>query len=130
MKKLLLIVLCLPLICCSCKKPAFSPVGPTDVRLRNLTGISLSEVVVKIKDEEISFGAIGNNNMSEYHRFETAFPKAYISAKMDRDTISTGPVDFTYMNYFGQVRLTYDVIIENTRLKINNVTLDSALDLR
>jgi hypothetical protein len=130
MKKLLLITLLLPVLCFSCKKIVFSPEGPTDVRIRNLSGSALTEVVVRIKDEEIGFGTIDKSNVSEYHRFKTAFPKACISAKIDLDTISTGPVDFTYMNYFGQVRLTYDVIIENSRLKINNVTLDSALELK
>ncbi len=128
MKKLNVITLLLLVICCfSCKKTPFSPVGPTDVRIRNQTGSALTEVVVRIKDEEITFGTIDIDNTSEYHRFKTAFPKAYISAKISRDTISTGPVDFTYMNYFGQVKMTYDVNVENNRLMIKNVTLDSPL---
>jgi hypothetical protein len=128
MKKLYVITLLLLVICCfSCKKTPFSPEGPTDVRIRNLTGSSLTEVVVKVKDEQIAFGTIDINNVSEYHRFKTAFPKAYILARINSDTISTGPVDFTYMNYFGQVKMTYDVTVENSRLKIKNVTLDSPL---
>mgnify|MGYP001599358249 FL=1 len=128
MKKLYVITLLLLVICCfSCKKTPFSPEGPTDVRIRNLTGSSLTEVVVRVKDEQIAFGTIDINNVSEYHRFKTAFPKAYISARINSDTISTGPVDFTYMNYFGQVKMTYDVTVENSRLKIKNVTLDSPL---
>jgi hypothetical protein len=128
MKKLYVITLLLLVICCfSCKKTPFSPEGPTDVRIRNLTGTSLTEVVVRVKDEQIAFGTIDINNVSEYHRFKTAFPKAYISARINSDTISTGPVDFTYMNYFGQVKMTYDVTLENSRLKIKNVTLDSPL---
>lgn len=128
MKKLSVITLLLLVICCfSCKKTPFSPEGPTDIRIRNLTGSVLTEIVVRIKDEEITFGTIEINNVSEYHRFKTAFPKAYISARINRDTISTGPVDFTYMNYFGQVKMTYDVTVENNFLKIKNVTLDSPL---
>jgi len=114
----------------SCKKTEFSPEGPADVRIRNLSNYSLSEVIVRIKDEEIVFGTIDKGNVTEYHRFETAFPKAYISAKVNNESISTGQVDFTYMNYFGQVRLTYDVIIEKGLLKINNVILDSELELK
>jgi len=128
MKKLFVFALLLPLLT-SCKKTSFSPEGPTDVRLRNLSGYILTEVAVKIEDEEITFGTIERNHTTEYHRFKTAFPKAYISAEIDDNIISTGPVDFTYMNYFGQVRLTYDVIIENNLLKIKNVTLDSELEL-
>jgi len=128
MKRLNVITLLLLIICCvSCKKTPFSPEGPTDVRIRNLTGSALTEAVVRIKDEEIPFGTLEVNNPSVYHRFRTAFPKAYISARINGDTISTGPVDFTYMNYFGQVKMTYDVNVENNRLIIKNVTLDSPL---
>jgi hypothetical protein len=130
MRKLFLITLFLPVVFLSCKKIEFSPEGPTDVRIRNLSNYSLSEVIVRIKDEEIAFGTIDKSNVTEYHLFKTAFPKAYISAKVNNKTISTGQVDFTYMNYFGQVRLTYDVIIENDLLKINNVTIDSELELK
>jgi hypothetical protein len=111
----------------ACKKVSISPEGPTDVRISNLSELTFTEVIVRIKDEEIVFGTIDKHVVSEYYRFETAFPKAFISARINGDTISTGPVDFTYMNYFGQVRMTYNVIIENRRLKIKNVTLDSPL---
>jgi len=126
MKRLLIITLFLT-ICLSCKKTSISPEGPTDVRIRNLSESALTEVVVRIEDEEIGFGTIEKSSESAYHRFKTAFPKAYISASINGDTISTGPVDFTYLNYFGQVRMTYDVIVENRLLKIKNVTLDSPL---
>ena len=126
MKRLLIISIFLTILL-SCKKTAFSPEGPTDVRVRNLIDVPLTEVIVAIEDEEISFGTIEKNAESDYQLFKTAFPKAYISATLNGDTISTGPVDFTYMNYFGQVRMTYDVIIENRLLKIKNVTIDSPL---
>jgi hypothetical protein len=126
MKRLLIIILFLSVLL-ACKKVSISPEGPTDVRIRNLSESAFTEVIVRIKAEEIEFGTIEKNVVSEYNRFKTAFPKAYISARINGDTISTGPVDFTYMNYFGQVRLTYDVIIENRLLKIKNVTLDSPL---
>jgi hypothetical protein len=128
MKKQYAITLLLLLICCfSCKKTAFSPEGPTDVRIRNISGSTFTETVVRIKDEEIVFGTIDINNVSDYHRFETAFPKAFISARINRDSLSTGQVDFTYMNYFGQNKITYDVTVENNLLKIKNVTVDSPL---
>ncbi|MBN2665068.1 MAG: hypothetical protein JXR67_01045 [Bacteroidales bacterium] len=128
MNRFLVITLLLPLLCCfSCKKTEFAPVGPTDVRIKNISGIELTNVVVRIKEEEISFGTIGVSGISEYHLFEMAFPKAYISAKANNEILNTGPVDFTYMNYFGQNRITYDVTVENSLIVIKNVTLDSPL---
>jgi hypothetical protein len=126
MKKLFIIALLIPLLI-SCRKTVISPEGPTDVRIRNLSGSVLNDIVVKIEEEEIEFGTLEVNGISNYHRFKTAFPKAFISAKVNGDSISTGAVDYTYMNYFGRVKMTYDILIENNLLKINNVTLDSAL---
>ena len=107
--------------------------GPSDLRIRNLTDLPFTEVVVNIKGEEITFGDINGRRVSEYRRFEKAYPKAEISAKINGEIFSTGSVDYTYMNYFGQVQLTYEVFIENIdnkKLKINNVILDAALDLK
>jgi hypothetical protein len=126
MKRILVSILFLSILL-SCKKTSISPEGPTDVRIKNVSESTLTEVIVRIEDEEIDFGTIEKSDESVYHRFKTAFPKAHISATINGDTISTGPVDFTYMNYFGQVRMTYDVIIENRLLKIKNVTIDSPL---
>jgi hypothetical protein len=128
MRKILVITLLLHVFSCfSCKKTEFSPVGPTDVRIRNISGTELTNVSVRIKEEEISFGTISINATSEYHRFETAFPKAFISAGVNNAYLDTGPVDFTYMNYFGQNRITYEVSVENSLIVIKNVTLDSPL---
>lgn len=89
--------------------------------------MELTNVVVRIKEEEILFGTISANGISEYHRFEMAFPKAYISAGVNNESLNTGPVDFTYLNYFGKNRITYDLAVENRLLVIKNVTLDSPL---
>lgn len=128
MKKIVVITLLLHVFCSfSCKKTEFSPVGPTDVRIRNISSTELTNVYVRIRDEEIAFGTIGINAISGYHRFGAAFPKAYISATVNNETLNTGPVDFTYMNYFGQNKITYDVSVENGLIVIKNVTLDSPL---
>ncbi len=129
MKKLFLFLLFIFTIA-SCKKTEFTPEGPTDVRIRNQSNSVLTDVAVKIKDEQILFGEIPASGISDYHRFKTAFPKAYISAKINGEVFTTGSVDFTYQNYFGQVRLTYEVVVDNNFLEINNVVLDSHLDLK
>jgi hypothetical protein len=114
----------------SCKKMEFAPEGPTDVRIRNLSTGTFTDLKVKIKDEEIIFGKIDSLGVSDYHRFKTAFPKAEISATINGIQYSTGSVDYTYMNYFGQVRLTYELKFENNALEIFNVVLDSHLELK
>jgi hypothetical protein len=138
MKKLLLISVFI-LTVLSCKKTEFAPEGPTDVRVRNLSDQSFEEVVVitsKNVGDTIEFGTIATQSVSEYFRFAKAHSKAEITAKINiggtLTKFTTGPVDYTYMDYKGQVRMTFEVWISdfnNRKLEISNLVLDEALVL-
>jgi hypothetical protein len=139
MKKLLILPLIF-LAVFSCKKTKFSPEGPTDVRVRNLSDVTFSEVVVSTSENETdkaSFGDIMTGSVSEYFRFTKAYPKAEISAKIDVGgsavEFSTGSVDYTYLNYIGRDRITFEVYISdfnNRKLTISNVILEEALVMK
>lgn len=139
MKKSFIIILLL-LTALSCKKKEFSPEGPTDVRIRNKSDLPFQNVVVstsKKSGDTISVGNIANGSVSEYFRFTKAYPKAEITAKIivggSVQTFTTGAVDYTYMQYIGQDRITYEVFISdlnNHELSISNVVLDEALVLK
>jgi len=128
------------LIFISCKKTEFAPEGPTDIRIRNLSDLTFEEVIVissENEEDKDTLGNIGSGDISEYFRFSKAYPKAEISAKINIDgtliLFSTGPVNFTYMQYIGQDRITYEVYISNLigrELKINNLILDEPLVLK
>ncbi len=75
-------------------------------------------------------GTINPGEVSEYQRVKIAFPKAEITAKINGETFSTGPVNSTYMDYIGQMRITYEVYISNMTnkvLMINNVIPEEAI---
>ena len=139
MKKLLIIPLLL-LALLACKKTKFSPEGPTDVRIRNLSDLQFQQVVVSTsenKGDTIAIGDIASGSLSEYFRYTKAYPKAEITAKINVGgtlvTFSTGAVDYTYMNYIGRDRITYEVAVSDMnkrKLTINNVVLDEALVLK
>jgi hypothetical protein len=136
MKKLIIIPLLLIAVF-ACKKTKFSPEGPTDVRIRNLSDLSFQQVVVSTsenKGDTIAIGNIATGAVSEYFRYTKAYPKAEINAKISIGgslvTFSTGSVDYTYMNYIGRDRITYEVYISDMNkreLTISNVVLDEAL---
>ena len=84
-----------------------------------------------------TLGTILPGNESDYYRFRKAYPKAEISATIDIDgspvLFSTGPVDYTYMQYIGQDMIKYEVYISNFNnrvLAINNVVLEAPLKLK
>lgn len=139
MKKLILIPVII-LALGACKKTEYSPEGPTDVRVRNLSDLTFEEVIVSTSEnpEDIdTLGTINNGSESDYFRFTKAYPRAEITAKINVDgallTFTTGPEDYTYMQYIGRDRITYEVYISNMskkELTINNVVLDEALVLK
>jgi hypothetical protein len=139
MKKLVIISLLL-LSVLSCKKKEFSPEGPTDVRIRNLSDLTFEEVIVRTseKPEDIdTIGTIASSTASAYFRFTKAYPKAEISTKINIGgslvKFTTGPVNYTYLTYIGRDRMTFEVYISdmnNRELTISNVILDEALVLK
>ena len=138
MKKIIVISFIL-LAVLACKKKHFSPEGPTDVRIRNISDQAFSEVVVSTSEnagDTIALGNIPSGSVSEYSRFKKAYPKAEISAKINIGgtlvKFSTGVVDYTYMQYIGQDRITYEVILDtnNHVLTISNVIMEEPLTLK
>jgi hypothetical protein len=124
----------------ACKKEKMSPEGPTDIRVRNLSDLLFHNVTVRSSEkpgDTISFGNIANGAESEYFRFTKAYPKAEITAEINVNgspvLFSTGPVDYTYMQYIGRDRITFEVYISgmsNRQLTINNVVLEEPLNLK
>jgi hypothetical protein len=118
----------------ACKKEKFSPEGPTDVRIRNKSTSVFNEVTVSISDSTKIFGTIDQGNVSGYIRFHKAYTKAKITAKINVGgsmvTYSTGEVDYTYLHYIGQDRITYEVNISNNKLEITDVIHEEPLILK
>lgn len=139
MKKLLIISLLL-LSVLACKKKGFSPEGPTDVRIRNISDLVFTEVIVSTSEKTEDVDTLGNidaGGVSAYSRFLKAYPKAEISAKINISgslvKFSTGPVDYTYMQYIGQDKITYEVYISNLdkrELTISKVIPEEPLVLK
>jgi hypothetical protein len=139
MKKIILLSFLL-LSLLACKKNHFSPEGPTDVRVRNLSELTFTDVTVSTSEKQgdtLSLGNISTGSVSEYFRFKKAYPKAEISAKINiggtLTEFSTGPVDYTYMQYIGQDKITFEVNISNAAnhiLTISNVIEEEPLSLK
>jgi hypothetical protein len=124
----------------ACKKKHFSPEGPTDVRVRNLSDLTFINVVVSTSEKQgdtLALGDIVSGSESGFFRFKKAYPKAQITAQINIGgsliEFSTGPVDYTYMQYIGQDKITYEVYISNPTnhvLTISNVIEEEPLELK
>jgi hypothetical protein len=139
MKKFILVSILLMSLM-ACKKKHLSPEGPTDVRIKNLSELTFTDVIISTSEKQgdtLAVGDIASSSVSEYVRFKKAYPKAEISAEINIGgsviKFSTGPVDYTYMQYMGQDRITYEVYISNPTnhiLTISNVIVEEPLALK
>ncbi len=130
MKKLIGVLL-IPIFFLACKKVEFAPEGPTDVRVKNVSNLIFNETVINTTGGIHNIGTIYAGDTSEYFRFEIAYPKAEISARINGVLFSTGPVDVTYMQYIGQERITYVVgAIQGSKLEIRDVIYEEPLKLK
>jgi hypothetical protein len=134
MRKILIVALfvCLAF---ACKKTKFSPEGPTDVRIRNLTSLAFYDLTVDI-DTVVNYGNLNPQSTTDYIRFPKAYPKATISAKINKGgslvTFSTEKFDYTYMQNMGQMRITYELYIPNMDKNLFEIKViaDEALTLK
>lgn len=134
-KNVYLLLILLALV--ACKKEKWEPEGPTDVRVRNLQtneimrGVVINTAGVRDTAGNVKkLGMLNPGQVSGYQRVSIAFPKAEIKAEINGETFSTGPVNSTYMQYIGLMRITYEVHITdmtNRVLTVKNVVLDEAL---
>jgi len=139
MKKLVALFFVL-LLATGCKKQHNTPEGPTDVRIRNLSDQTFKDVVVITSEKNgdtLSYGTISSGTVSGYFRFKKAYPKALVSANINLGgnniKYTTGPVDFTYMQYIGRDRITFEVNISDPvshSLIISNVIEEEPLALK
>jgi len=139
MKKLI-IVSFIVLAVLACKKKPFSPEGPTDVRIRNVSDQTFQQVILTTSEKTEDVDTIGNipsGAVSEYFRFTKSYPKIEISSKINIGgslvTFTTGKVDYTYQQYLGQDRVTYEVYISsmpNKELSISNVIPEEPLVIK
>ena len=131
MKKTLLLIL-MVLAVVACKKTRIEPEGPTDVRVYNNTDLTFENVTVNTSGGEFNFGTVAPHQYSSYHRYEKAHPKADISLTIAGVEYTTPQQDYTYMQYMGQMKISYKIFIRSQVLReldIEVVTEEAIEDL-
>lgn len=116
MKKLIILSSIL-IIAVSCKKLEKEPIGPTDVRIHNLTTLIMSDLTVDTGGGEFLYGTLKADSLTGYHRFEKAYSKANISAVINGQKYKTDTAIYTWMQYMGQMKITYEIYILNDAQK-------------
>ncbi|MDZ7738480.1 MAG: hypothetical protein U5K32_05320 [Bacteroidales bacterium] len=118
------------IIMVSCEKPNRTPEGPTDVRIKNLTDQIFTNVIVDTGGGEHNYGDIAAKGITDYLRFDKAYPDAEITATINGEVYTTGEQDYTYATYIGPDKITYEVYIINSEQRILevDVIIDAPID--
>ncbi len=95
----------------SCKK---SPEGPTDIRIRNKSGVMFKNVNVDTSGGEHNYGDVNPGGVTEYYRFDIAYREAHITLDINDIQYEFVPVDYTYEVPLGQGKFTYELSIADT----------------
>ncbi|MFN8242322.1 MAG: hypothetical protein U0X39_16425 [Bacteroidales bacterium] len=130
MKRLIILLVVLALAF-SCKKVEKEPLGPTDIRIRNLSTSNMTSLKISTGGGEHEFGNLPGVSTTDYFRFEKAYPKANIYAVINGQVYKTDTAIYTYMQYLGKVKATYEIFIKSDaqkKLEISNVILDAPLE--
>ena len=129
MKKLISLLV-LVLIAVACKKTERTAIGPTDIRVRNVSVINMSELTVETGGGTFNYGLLKRDSVTTYHRFDKAYVKANISAMINGQKYKTDTAIYTYLQFLGPDKVTYVVYISNDaqkKLSISNVIHESPI---
>jgi len=109
MKKSLLIFISLVMVM-ACSKENITPEGPTDVRIKNVTGdVAFTNVIVDTGRGEFNYGDIAAGTASDYHRFEVSYPDIEVTLTINGMVYTNGEQDNTYAAYIGPDKVSYEV---------------------
>jgi hypothetical protein len=91
----------------------------------------MHNLTVNTFDSTYNYGTLNAHDTTEYHRFNRAYVEANISAVINGLTYKTDTAIYTWMNYVGQVKITYRLWIKSDaerKLGINLIGYDAPLD--
>lgn len=129
MRKLTFLLIALVLVAAGCKKENLTPEGPTDVRIKNVTGdVVFENVIVDTGRGEFNYGSIAAGTVSDYHRFEVSYPEIEVTLTIDDMVYTTGEVDNTFATYIGPDKVTYEVYPTSIGSGVLVVTIVYPLD--
>ena len=113
----------------SCKKTEFTPDGPTDIRISNISLLTYDSVVVINTEFEINeYGTINPGEQTEYKRFERAYPREQVNMYINSVSYEFPPDDSVRV-LLQQGKFTYQLDVDTVAKSLSiHVIADAPLD--
>jgi len=113
----------------SCKKNNYTPEGPTDIRIHNVSSLTYDSVVVINTLLEINeYGTVNPGAKTEYKRFEKAYPREQVNMYIDSVSYEFPPDDSVRV-LLQQGKFTYELNVDTAAKSLSiHVIADAPLD--
>ena len=113
----------------SCKKTEYTPDGPTDIRIHNVSSLTYDSVVVINTLMEINeYGTVNPGAQTEYKRFEKAYPREQVNMYIDSVSYEFPPDDSIRV-LLQQGKFTYQLDVDTVAKTLSiHVIADAPLD--
>ena len=116
------------MILTSCKKTEYTPDGPTDIRIHNVSSLTYDSVVVSTSWGNNEYGTVNPGAQTEYKRFEKAYPKEQVNMYIDSVSYEF-PRDDSIRVLLQQGKFTYELNVDTVAKSLNiHVIADAPLD--
>ena len=130
MKKIVFLLIVLTaIVLTSCNKTEYTPDGPTDIRIHNVSSLTYdSVVVINTLLESNEYGTVNPGTQTEYKRFEKAYPGEQVNMYIDSVSYEFPPDDSVRV-LLQQGKFTYQLDVDTVAKTISiHVIADAPLD--
>lgn len=129
MKKITFLSLVLTaIVLTSCKKTDYTPDGPTDIRIHNVSSLTYDSLVVSTSWGINEYGTVNPGAKTEYKRFEKAYPREQVDMYIDSVSYKFPPDDSVRV-LLQQGKFTYELDVDTVAKSLNiHVIADAPLD--
>lgn len=113
----------------SCNKTEYTPNGPTDIRIHNVSSLTYdSVVVINTLSESNEYGTVNPGAQTEYKRFEKAYPREQVNMYIDSVSYEFPPDDSVRV-LLQQGKFTYQLDVDTVAKTLSiHVIADAPLD--
>ena len=113
----------------SCKKTEYTPDGPTDIRIHNVSSLTYDSVlVINTLLESNEYGTVNPGAQTEYKRFEKAYPREQVNMYIDSVSYEFPPDDSIRV-LLQQGKFTYQLDVDTVAKTLSiHVIADAPLD--
>ena len=130
MKKITFLLLVLTAIVqTSCNKTEYTPDGPTDIRIHNVSSLTYdSVVIINTLLESNEYGTVDPGAQTEYKRFEKAYPREQVNMYINSVSYEFPPDDSVRV-LLQQGKFTYQLNVDTAAKSLSiHVIADAPLD--